>query len=95
LTDFNNLNGHKKPLRRPFNSTKNVSKQSVFTELSADQSVITKLPDTKSPISRKLLNVIVCFNDHREALFNALLLAMNRSRGDEIPWRYKVLNVCT
>jgi len=73
---------------------KNVSKQSVSTELSADQSVITKSPDTKSPISQELLNVIVHFNNHHEALFNALLSAINRSRGDKIPWRYKVLNVC-
>jgi len=58
---------------------KNVSKQLVFTELSADQSVITKLPDTKSLISRELLNIIIHFNNHREALFNALLLAINRS----------------
>ena len=75
--------------------SKNVSKQSVFTELSVDQSMITKSPDTKLLISWELLNVIVCFNDHHEALFNLLLLAINRSRGDKIPWRYKILNVCT
>ena len=74
---------------------KNVSKQSVSTELSADQSVITKSPDTKSPISQEPLNVIVHFNNHREALFNVLLSAINRFRGNKIPWRYKVLNVCT
>jgi len=95
LTDFNNLNGHQKPLKNLSNSTKNVSKKSVFTELSADQSVITKSPDTKLPISQEPLNIIVCFNDHHEALFNALLSAINRSQGDKIPWRYKVLNVCT
>ena len=95
MTDFDDLNGHKKPLKRPFKQYQNVSKQSVFTELSADQSVITKSLDTKLPISWKLLNVIVCFNDHHEALFNALLLAINRTRGNKIPWRYKVLNVCT
>ena len=75
--------------------SKNVSKQSVFTELSVDQSMITKSPDTKLLISWELLNVIACFNNYREALFNALLSAINRSRGDKIPWRYKVLNVCT
>jgi len=74
---------------------KNVSKQSVFTELSADQSVITKLPDTKLLISQEPLNIIICFNDHHEALFNALLSAINRPKGNKIPWRYKVLNVCT
>jgi len=47
--------------------------------------VITKSPDTKSPISQELLNVIVCFNNHHEALLNALLSAINRSRGDKIP----------
>ena len=77
------------------NGTKNISKWSVFTKLSADQSVITKSPDTKSLISQELLNVIIFFNDHCEALFNALLLAINRSKGNKIPWRYKVLNVCT
>ena len=76
------------------NGTKNVSKQSVFTELSADQSVITKSSNTKLPISWEPINIIICFNNHREALFNVLLSAMNRSRGDKIPWRYKVLNVC-
>jgi len=60
------------------NSTKNVSKQSVFTELSADQLVITKSPDTKSPISWEPLNVIIYFNNHHEGLFNALLSAINR-----------------
>jgi len=61
------------------NSTKNISRQSVFTELSADQSAITKSPDTKLLISLEPLNVIVCFNDYCEALFNALLLAINIS----------------
>ena len=85
-----------KALKKTFsNNTKNVSKQSVFTKLSADQSMITKLPDTKLLISWELLNVIICFNDHHEALFNTLLLAINRTRGNKIPWRYKVLNVCT
>ena len=85
----------KSPSEDLSNSTKNISKQSVFTELSVDQSVITKSPDTKLPISQEPLNIIVCFNDHHEALFNALLLAINRSRDNKIPWRYKVLNVCT
>jgi len=84
----------KSPQEDLSNITKNVSKQSVFTELSADQSVITKSPDTKSLISQKPLNIIIYFNDHCEALFNALLLAINRPQGDKIPWRYKVLNVC-
>jgi len=75
----------KSPQEDLSNGTKNVSKQSVFTELSADQSVITKSPDTKSLISQELLNVIICFNDHREALFNALLLAINRTKGNKIP----------
>jgi len=57
--------------------------------------VITKLPNTKSLISQELLDIIVCFNDHCEALFNALLSAINRPQGNNIPWRYKVLNVCT
>ena len=48
-----------KALKKTFsNNTKNVSKQSVFTKLSADQSVITKSPDTKLPISQEPLNVI-------------------------------------
>ena len=37
-----------------------------------------KSPDTKSLISQEPLNAIVCFNNHREALFNVLLLAINR-----------------
>ena len=69
----------KSPSEDLSNGTKNVSKQSVFIELSADQSVITKSPDTKSPISQEPLNIIIRFNDHCEALFNALLLAINRS----------------
>jgi len=48
------------------NGTKNISRQSIFTELLADQSVITKLPDIKLLISQKLLNVIICFNNHHE-----------------------------
>jgi len=85
-----------KALKKTFsNNTKNVSKQSVFTKLSADQSVITKSPDTKLPISQEPLNIIICFNDYHEALFNTLLSAINRSIGNKIPWRYKVLNVCT
>jgi len=67
------------------NSTKNISKQSVFTELSVDQSAITKLPDTKSLISQELLDIIICFNDHHEALFNMLLLVINRFSGNKIP----------
>jgi len=77
------------------NGTKNISRQSVLTELSADQLAITKSPYTKSLISQELLDIIICFNDHCEALFNALLLVINRSQGDKIPWRYKVLNICT
>jgi len=84
----------KSPYEDLSNGTKNVSKKSVFSKLSADQSVITKSPDTKLPISQELLNIIICFNDHHEALFNALLSAINRSRGNKILWRYKVLNVC-
>jgi len=84
----------KSPWKDLSNGTKNVSRQSVFTELSADQLAITKSPDTKLLISWKLLDVIICFNDHHEALFNALLLAINRTQGNKIPWRYKVLNVC-
>jgi len=57
---------------------KNISRQSVFTELSADQLVITKSPDTKLLISQELLDIIICFNDHYEALFNVLLSAINR-----------------
>ena len=84
----------KSPSEDLSNGTKNVSKQSVFIKLSVDQSVITKSSDTKSPISQEPLNIIICFNDHCEALFNALLSAINRSQGSKIPWRYKVLNVC-
>ena len=57
--------------------------------------MITKSLDTKLLISRELLNIIICFNNYCEALFNVLLLAINISQGDKIPWRYKVLNVCT
>ena len=85
----------KSPQEDLSNGTKNVSRQSVFTELSADQLAIIKLLDIKSLISQELLNIIVCFNDHHKALFNALLSAINRSQGNKIPWRYKVLNVCT
>jgi len=85
----------KSPQEDLSNGTKNVSKQSVFTKLSADQSVIIQLPDTKLLISWEPLNIIIHFNDHHEALFNGLLLVINRSQGDKIPWRYKVLNVCT
>ena len=93
---FQQSNWPPKALKKTFQKvSKNVSKQSVFTELSADQSVITKLPDTKLPISRELLNIIICFNDHHEALFNVLLSAINRTTGNKIPWRYKVLNVYT
>jgi len=67
------------------NSTKNISRQSVFTELLADQSVTTKLPNTKLLISQELFDIIICFNDHCEALFNALLLAINRLRDNKIP----------
>jgi len=63
--------------------------------LSADQSAITKSPNTKLLISQELLDIIVHFNDHCEALFTVLLSAINRPRGNKIPWRYKVLNVCT
>ena len=75
--------------------TKSVSKQSVFTELLADQLAITKSLHTKLLISQKLLNIIICFNDHYETLFNALLSAINRSWGNKILWRYKVPNICT
>ena len=64
---------------------KNISRQSVFTELLADQSMITKLPNTKLLISQELLDIIIFFNNHCEALFNALLLAINRLRGNKIP----------
>ena len=57
--------------------------------------MITKSPDTKLPISRELLNVIICFNNHHKLLFNALLSVINRTWGNKVPWRYKVLNVCT
>ena len=57
--------------------------------------MITKSPDTKLLISQEPLNIIICFNYHREALFNALLSAINRPQGNKIPWRYKILNVCT
>ena len=68
----------KSPQEDLSNGTKNISKQLVFTELSADQLAITKSPDTKLPISWELLNIIVFFNDHCEALFNVFLLAINR-----------------
>ena len=76
----------KSPQEDLSNGTKNISKQLVFTELSADQLAITKSPDTKLPISWESLNIIVFFNDHREALFNdhcealfnVFLLAINR-----------------
>jgi len=84
----------KSPKEDLSNGTKNISKRLVFIELSVDQSAISKLPDTKSLISQEPLNIIVCFNNHYEALFNALLSAMNRTLGNKIPWRYKVLNVC-
>jgi len=61
------------------NGTKNVSKQSVFTKLSVDQFAITKLPDTKLLVSWEPLDIIICFNDYCEALFNVLLLAINRT----------------
>jgi len=67
------------------NSIKNISRQSVFTELLVDQSMITKLPNTKLLISQELLDIIIFFNNHCEALFNALLLAINRLRGNKIP----------
>jgi len=95
LTNFDNLNGHQKPQEDLSNGTKNVSRQSVFTKLLVDQPAITKLLDTKSLISQEPLDIIIHFNDHCEALFNALLLAINRPQGNNIPWRYKVLNVCT
>jgi len=74
----------KSPYKDLSNSTKNISRQSVFTKLSADQLAITKLPDTKLLISQELLNVIVHFNDYCKALFNALLLAINRTQGNKI-----------
>jgi len=75
----------KSPQEDLSNSTKNVSRRSVFTKLSADQLAITKSPDTKSLISQELLDIIVCFNNYREALFNVLLWAINRTQGDKIP----------
>jgi len=81
-----------KSLKKTFQKVPKMSQRNQYS-LSYQQ--ISQLPDTKSLISQELLNVIVCFNDHHKALFNALLLAINRSRGDKIPWRYKVLNVCT
>jgi len=75
----------KSPQEDLSNGTKNVSKQLGFTKLLADQSAITKLPDTKLLISWEPLDIIVCFNDHCEALFNALLSAINRTRGIKIP----------
>ena len=56
--------------------------------------VIIKLPNTKLLISQELLGIIICFNNHCEALFNMLFLAINIFWGNKIPWRYKVLNVC-
>ena len=44
--------------------------------------MITKSPNTKLLISQELLNIIICFNVHHEALFNALLSAIDRSHGD-------------
>ena len=68
----------KSPWEDLLNDTKNVPKQLVFIKLSADQSVITKLPDTKLLIFQEPLDIIICFNNYCEALFNALLLAINR-----------------
>jgi len=48
------------------NGAKNISRQSIFTELSTDQSMITKSPDIKLLISQKLLDVIIYFNDYCE-----------------------------
>ena len=84
LTNFDNLNGHQKPQEDLSNGTKNVSRQSVFTKLSADQSAITKSLDTKSLISQEPLNIIICFNDFHEALLNVLPLARNRIQGNKI-----------
>ena len=75
----------KSPQEDLSNSTKNVSRRSVFTKLSADQLVITKSPDTKSLISQEPLDIVVCFNNYCEALFNVLLWAINRTQGDKIP----------
>ena len=41
-------------------------------------------PDTKLLISWKPLNIIVCFNDYHKALFNVLLSAINKTRGNKI-----------
>jgi len=67
------------------NDTKNISRQLVFTKLSADQLAVIKSLDTKSLISQEPLDIIIFFNDHHEALFNVLLLAINRSQGNKIP----------
>ena len=67
------------PLKALKKTFQTVSKMSQSNQYSADQLVITKSPDTKSPISWELLNIIVCFNDHHKALFNALLLAINKT----------------
>ena len=81
-----------KALKKTFQTIPKTSQRDQYS-LSYQQ--ISQSPDTKSLISQEPLNVIIRFNDHREALFNALLSAINRSRGNKIPWRYKVLNVCT
>ena len=80
-----------KALKKTFQTIPKTSQRDQYS-LSYQQ--ISQSPDTKSLISQEPLNIIVRFNDHREALFNALLSAINRSRGNKIPWRYKVLNVC-
>jgi len=68
----------KSPQKDLSNGTKNVSRQPVFTKLSADQLAITKLPNTKVLIFWEPLDMIICFNDHHEALFNVLLSAINK-----------------
>jgi len=74
-----------KALKKTFQIVPKISQgNQYFTELSADQSVITKLLDTKLLISQKLLDVIIYFNNYCEALFNALLSVINRTQGNKI-----------
>ena len=47
----------------------------------------TKVPNTKSLISQKLLDIIVCFNMYCKALSNMLLFTINRPQDNKIPWR--------
>jgi len=49
--------------------------------------------DTDQQISQEPLNINVCFHMHIEALFNMLLMIINRPKGNNILWRYKDLKV--